>query len=202
MANLSEAAADKIGANSILVKTAALYHDIGKMKQPEFYIENSKGTNHHATLNNFESARIIIDHVIAGEEMAKKARLPKVILDFIRSHHGTTRVEYFYRNQLKQEPDRDFDESLFRYPGPKPKSKEQTIMMIADSLEAASKSLKTPTGQDIDALIDKIIDHKIDEGQLSESELSFNELDACKEVWRSLLRSINHVRIEYPEAAK
>lgn len=202
VANLSEAAADKIGANGILVKTAALYHDIGKMKQPELYIENSKGVNHHEKLNNFESAKIIIEHVTEGIVMAKKAKLPKVLIDFIATHHGTTRVEYFYRNQLSSEPDRQFDESLFRYPGPKPSTKEQTIMMIADSLEAASKSLKSPTGQDIDQLIDKIIDHKIDNGQLSDSDLTFNELAICKEVWSSLLRSINHVRIEYPSEVK
>ena len=134
--------------------------------------------------------------------MAKKAKLPKVIIDFITTHHGTTRVEYFYRNQLKQEPDREFDESLFRYPGPKPSSKEQTIMMIADSLEAASKSLRNPTGKDIDELMEKIIEHKISQGQLSDSDLTFTELDQCKEVWSGLLRSINHVRIEYPEEAK
>lgn len=202
VANLSEAAADKIGANGILVKTAALYHDIGKMSQPEMYIENSKGVNQHEKLNNFESAKVIIDHVTNGVEMAKKAKLPKVVVDFIKTHHGTTRVEYFYRNQLSSEPDRQFDESLFRYPGPKPKTKEQTIMMIADSLEAASKSLKSPTGQDIDELIRKIIDHKIDNGQLSDSELTFEELATCKEVWSSLLRSINHVRIEYPDEVK
>jgi len=202
VANLSEAAADKIGANGILVKTAALYHDIGKMKQPELYIENSKGVNHHEKLNNFESAKIIIEHVTEGIVMAKKAKLPKVLIDFIATHHGTTRVEYFYRNQLSSEPERQFDESLFRYPGPKPTTKEQTIMMIADSLEAASKSLKSPTGQDIDQLIDKIIDHKIDNAQLSDSELTFNELAICKEVWSSLLRSINHVRIEYPSEVK
>lgn len=201
VANLSEAAADKIGANSILVKTAALYHDIGKMKRPEYYIENSKGVNHHESLNNFESAEVIIDHIIAGEQMAKKAKLPKIIIDFVTTHHGTTRVEYFYRNQLKQEPDREFDESLFRYPGPKPITKEQTIMMIADSLEAASKSLRNPTGKDIDELMEKIIDHKISQGQLSDSDLTFSELDQCKEVWSGLLRSINHVRIEYPKEA-
>ena len=198
VANLSEAAADKIGANSLLVKTAALYHDIGKMTKPEFFIENSKGVNYHSPLNNFESAAVIINHVADGVVMAKKAKLPKVLIDIIKTHHGTTRVEYFYRNQKNEEPDREFDESLFRYPGPKPRTKEQTILMIADSLEAASKSLKTPTGQDIDQLIDKIVDYKINEGQLSDSELTFSELAICKDVWRSLLRSINHVRIEYP----
>ncbi len=203
VANLAEAATEKIGGNSLLVKTAALYHDIGKMKQPEFYIENSGGKNMHAELNNnFESAKIIIDHIVEGEKMAKKAKLPQVIIDFITTHHGTTRVEYFYRNQKNAEPDREFDESLFRYPGPKPKTKEQTILMIADSLEAASKSLKSPTGQDIDELVSKIVNYKISQGQLDDSELSFAELEECMTVFKSLLRSINHVRIEYPDEVK
>ncbi|MGA0232014.1 MAG: HD family phosphohydrolase [Saprospiraceae bacterium] len=198
VANLSEAAAKEIGADSLLVKTAALYHDIGKTKQPEYFIENSMGSNPHEKITNFESARIIIDHVIEGEKMAKNANLPKLLIDFITTHHGTTRVEYFYRTQLKEEPGRQFDESLFRYPGPKPKTKEQTILMLADSIEAASKSLKNPTGQDIDQLIDKIIDLKLANEQLIESELSFQELEKCKTVFSSLLRSIYHIRIEYP----
>jgi len=198
VANLSEAAAKEIGADSLLVKTAALYHDIGKTKQPEYFIENSMGSNPHEKITNFESARIIIDHVIEGEKMAKNANLPKLLIDFIATHHGTTRVEYFYRTQLKEEPGRQFDESLFRYPGPKPKTKEQTILMLADSIEAASKSLKNPTGQDIDQLIDKIVDLKLANEQLIESELSFQELEKCKTVFSSLLRSIYHIRIEYP----
>lgn len=203
VANLGEAAAERIGANGLLVKTAALYHDIGKLAKPEYFIENSKGENHHLKLNNFESAEVIIGHSIDGEVMAKKARLPKILIDFIKTHHGTTRVEYFYRKQKTDNPDREFDESIFRYPGPKPFTKEQTILMLADSIEAASKSLKNPTGQDIDKLIDGIVEYKINEGQLSDSPLSFNELDTCKDVFKSLLRSINHVRVEYPaEAAK
>ncbi|NNE26527.1 MAG: HDIG domain-containing protein, partial [Saprospiraceae bacterium] len=200
VANLSEAAAKAIGANSLLVKTAALYHDVGKMNNPFYFIENSNGENAHDALNNFDSARIIIGHVTEGDAMAKKARLPKIITDFITTHHGTTRVEYFYRNQLNEEPDREFDESLFRYPGPKPQTKEQAIMMLADSIEAASKSLKNPTGQDIDKLIDKIVNFKIDEGQLNESDISFRELQVCVETFRAVLRSIYHVRIEYPDA--
>jgi len=202
VSNLAEAATEKIGGNSLLVKAAALYHDIGKLHEPEAFIENNKGHNPHDILTNFESARKIIDHVIKGKEMAKKAKLPKMITDFIMTHHGTTRVEYFYRNQLKEEPDREFDESLFRYPGPKPKSKEQTILMIADSLEAASKSLKSPTGKDIDELVDHIVSYKMKEGQLDESELTFHELEECTVVFKSLLRSINHVRVEYPDEVK
>lgn len=198
VANLCESAALKIGANSLLVKTAALYHDIGKVANPFYYIENSKGENPHNQLSNFESAKMIINHVTEGEKMAKKAKLPKVLIDFITTHHGTTRVEYFYRNQKNQEPDREFDETLFRYPGPNPVTKEQTILMLADSIEAACKSLKNPTGQDIDTLIDGIVDHKIKADQLINSELSFKELDICVSEFKSLIRSIYHVRIEYP----
>ena len=159
---------------------------------------NSQGQNHHDSLSNFESAEVIIDHVIEGEIRAKKARLPKILIDFITTHHGTTRVEYFYRKQKTDEPDREFDESIFRYPGPKPSSKEQTILMLADSIEAASKSLKNPTGEDIDKLVNGITEHKINLGQLSESALSFSELKKCKDIFKGLLRSIYHVRIEYP----
>ena len=200
VANLSEAAADKIGANSLLVKVASLYHDIGKLIHPEYFIENQKGTNPHESISNFESAKKIIDHVSEGAKMAQKAKLPKMIIDFIWSHHGTTRVEYFLRNQSSQFPDQEFDESLFEYPGPKPKSKEEAIVMMADSIEASSKSLKNPSGQDIDNLVDKIIDGKIDASQLDDCDLSFKELESCKETFKSLLRSIYHVRVEYPDA--
>ncbi len=199
VANLSEAAATAIGANALLVKVAALYHDIGKTVKPEYFIENQKGDNPHSTLSNFDSAKIIINHVTDGVKLAKKNKLPTVLIDFIKTHHGDTRVEYFYRNQLKENPDKQFDESLFRYPGPRPRTKEETILMVADSLEAASKSLRNPTGQDIDQLVDNIIAGKITNGQFENSELSFEELEKCIKVFKELLRSINHVRIEYPE---
>jgi len=199
VANLCESAALKIGANSLLVKTAALYHDIGKIRDPFYYIENSRGENVHDKLSNFESAKKIIDHVNEGVKMAKKAKLPPVIIDFISTHHGTTRVEYFFRRQKNQEPNREFDESLFIYPGPNPTTKEQTILMLADSIEAACKSLKTPTGNDIDKLIDGIVDYKIKNNQLSESQLSFKELEICVAEFKSLIRSIYHIRIEYPD---
>ncbi len=199
VANLSESAASKIGANALLVKAAALYHDIGKMKNPVYFIENQSGTNPHDDMDYLESARFIIDHVPEGVKIAKKYRIPNLLTNFIKTHHGTTRVEYFYRNFVNANPERQFDESLFRYPGPKPSSKEETILMIADSLEAACKSLKNPTGQDLDQLIDKIINGKISQGQLEDSELTFEELDICTEEFRKILRSIHHVRIEYPE---
>ena len=134
--------------------------------------------------------------------MAKKARLPKVLIDFIKTHHGTTRVEYFYRNFQKAHPDVEVDESDFRYPGPIPRSKEETILMMADSIEAACKSLKNPTQDDIDNLIDKIIDGKMKLGQFADSNLSIKELNQCRAVFQSMIKSIHHVRIEYPDDKK
>ncbi len=201
VSNLAAAAADRIGANSLLIKTAALYHDIGKLAEPQYFIENQHGQNPHDTLNNpFESARKIIDHVILGEKMAKKHRIPTVIIDFINTHHGDSRVEYFYRKQLERKPDGEFDESLFRYPGPKPRTKEQTILMLADTIEAASKSLKQPDEKSIKDLIDKLITQKIQDGQLKDSPLSYKELEMCRASFNTTLQSIYHVRIAYPDA--
>lgn len=202
VSNLAEAAADEIGANSQLLKVAALFHDVGKLKKPEYFIENQSGTNPHEEINNMESAKIIIDHVTEGAKMAKKHRLPKLIIDFIWTHHGTTRVEYFYRMYKNNFPDEEVDEAPFRYPGPKPSTKEQAVLMLADSLEATCKSLKNPKGQELDATIEKIIEKKIDDGQLMESDLTFEELEKCKKVFKKMLRSIHHVRMEYPEEAK
>ncbi len=199
VANLSEAAALKIGADQLLVKVAALYHDIGKTLNPTYFIENQSGESPHNQLTNLESAKIIIDHVIEGEKLAKKHRLPQVLIDFIMTHHGTTRVEYFYRNHIKENPGKEFDETLFRYPGPRPRTKEQTILMMADSIEAASKSLKNPGEQDINELVDKIIAFKITNGQLEDSEMTFEELEICKIEFKKLLKSINHIRIKYPD---
>ncbi len=199
VANLSEAAATKIGADAQLVKVAALYHDIGKMSQSEFYIENQSGYNPHSESTPLDSAKKIIEHVTKGLEMAKKNRLPSVITNFISSHHGTTRVEYFYRQHIDQNPGKQIDASLFTYPGPRPATKEETILMIADSLEAACKSLKSPTGQDIDNMINNIIAGKIANKQLEDSDLTFQELEICQAEWKKLLRSIHHVRVEYPK---
>ncbi len=200
VANLSEAAAKAIGANALLVKVAALYHDIGKMHQPHYYIENQNDINPHDQLSDLESAKIIIQHVTEGVRLAKKYRLPNVLVDFIWTHHGTTRVEFFYRMYQKKYPDRPVDPALFTYPGPKPSTKEQAIMMIADSLEAASKSLKAPTEEDINNLVEKIIQGKIANGQLEHTNLSFRELEKVKVVFKKLLKSMNHVRIVYPNS--
>lgn len=202
VANLSEAAARRVGADPLLVKVAALYHDIGKTKQPDFFIENQSGKSPHEELSFLESAQVIIEHVTEGVRMAKKYRLPNVLIDFIRTHHGTTRTEYFYRNYVNENPDDEADESLFRYPGPKPRTKEETILMMADSIEAACKSLKNPSEQDINGLIDKIVAGKISHGQFSDSEMTFEELETCKSVFKKLMRSVHHVRIEYPEEKK
>lgn len=202
VANLAEVAARKIEADQLLVKVAALYHDIGKTVNPAFFIENQGGKNPHEEITDLESAKVIIGHVTEGIRMAKKYRLPKVLIDFIRTHHGTTRVEYFYRNYLKEHPDENVDENQFRYPGPRPRSKEETILMMADSIEAACKSLKNPTEEDLDELVDKIIANKVTHGQLERSTMTFRELEQCKRVFKKTMKSVHHVRIEYPEEEK
>jgi putative nucleotidyltransferase with HDIG domain len=198
VSNLAEAAATEIGANALLVKVGALYHDIGKMVNPQHFIENQHQNNPHLDLTYQESAKIIISHVPEGLKLAKKYRLPAVLSDFISTHHGTTRVEYFYRMQKNEHPETAIDEKDFSYPGPKPRNREEVILMLADSTEAASKSLKNPSGKDIDTLVENIVSFKTTHGQLQESNITFAELDKIKAVFKKLLRSIYHVRVEYP----
>ena len=281
VANLSEAAAVAIGANDLLVKVGALYHDVGKTLKPQYFIENQSGTNAHDLLSPLESATVIIEHVTEGVKMAEKLGLPQPVIRFIQTHHGTTAVEFFYRLHLEQmelknknldikiakntegsdlelknknkelitdksviklelnapntidlelnsvknselittnsdlitankselnpiktaliTPNLEATErAKFVYPGPKPKTREETILMLADSLEAAAKSMKNPTSESIDNLVITIIDHKISQGQLDESALTFNELELCKSSFKKILKSIHHVRIEYP----
>ena len=197
--NLCEAAANEIGADALLVKVAALYHDIGKMKRPEYFVENQGANNPHKNMEPMSSAQIIIDHVLDGIEMAKKANLPKVLIRFIETHHGDSRVHYFYKKQLQQNPGEDVDEKKFTYPGPKPATKEEAIMMVADTIEAASRSLKSPTREDIDELVEKLTEMKVKNGQLDDSDLTLGELARIKKVFKKMLRSIHHVRIEYPD---
>lgn len=197
VANMAEQAARAIGGDALLVKTAALYHDIGKTENPEYYIENQNGPNPHEKLNPKESAAIIISHVTDGIKLARQAGLPEVVIDFIRTHHGTTRTEFFYRTYAK---DRQLaDDSAFRYPGPRPATKEQTILMIADTVEAACKSLKSPTELELFAFIDSLIKGKLSSGQLEESRLSFRELEICRNTFKSVAKSVYHTRIAYPE---
>lgn len=200
VSNLAEAAASEIGANSLLVKVGCLYHDIGKMENSVYFIENqSSNYNPHDELPFEESASIIINHVAKGVEMAKKQNLPEILIDFIRTHHGDTRVEYFYRSYIKSYPDSEVDESLFRYPGPLPYSKETAVVMMADTVEAAAKSLKNPTADSLDKLVDSLIQSKIEHDQFINSTITFKDISTVKKVFKKMLHSIYHVRIEYPE---
>lgn len=196
VANLAEAAATAIGANALLIRVAALYHDIGKMIEPTFYIENQTGESPHEGLTAEGSAQVIIGHVTKGVKIAKKHKLPAVLHDFILTHHGTTRVEYFWRAYETEH--KGASDAAFRYPGPRPRTREGTLLMLADSIEAASKSLQQPNEQDIELLVEKIVSHKISLEQLDESKLSFKDLETAKAVFKKLLKSINHVRLAYP----
>ncbi len=199
VANLAEASANEIGANAMLVRTGALYHDIGKMINPMYFIENqSTSVNPHNELPPLDSAEIIIDHVLKGIEMAKKNGLPDRIIDFIRTHHGTTMVYYFYKKQLELTPE-GINKKNFTYPGPIPFSKETAILMMCDACEAASKSIKDPTALLIDELVEKIINGQMNQGQYMNSNITFKEIQTIKKVIKKKLNNIYHLRIEYPE---
>ena len=198
VANLAEAAANEIGANAMLVRVGALYHDIGKMNEPTYFTENQvTNVNPHDELSPKDSARIIIDHVIKGIEIARKNNIPDRIIDFIRSHHGTTLVFYFYKKQ--KELEEDVNEEDFRYPGPLPFSKETAILMMADSVEAASKSLKNPTFLIIDEFVDKIISGQMKANQFLNADITFKEIEKIKKIFKQKLINIYHLRVEYPE---
>lgn len=202
VANLAEAAANEIGANSMLVRVGALYHDVGKMSNPTFFTENqTTSVNPHDELEPKESARIIINHVIHGIEIAKKHNLPDRLIDFIRTHHGTSLVFYFYKKEKQrlEGTDEEVNPEDFRYPGPEPFSKETAILMMSDSVEAASKSLKEPTATLIDNFVEKIIDKQMDEGQFLNADITFKEIQIIKKVLKRKLKNIYHLRIEYPE---
>lgn len=198
VANLAEAAANEIGANAMLVRVGALYHDIGKMNDPTFFTENQiTNVNPHDELSPRDSARIIIDHVIKGIEIARKNNIPDRIIDFIRSHHGTTLVYYFYKKQKDLEG--ELNEEDFRYPGPLPFSRETAILMMADSVEAASKSLKDPTFLIIDEFVDKIISGQMKANQFLNADITFKEIETIKKIFKQKLINIYHLRVEYPE---
>lgn len=198
VANIAEAAANEIGANSMLVRVGALYHDVGKMQNPTFFTENQKnGMNPHDHLQPIESAKIIIGHTIKGIEIAKKNKLPDRVIDFIRTHHGTSSVYYFYMKAKEDNP--DISKELFKYPGPTPFSKETAILMMSDSVEAASKSIKNPTSTIIDAFVEKIINKQMDEGQFLNADITFKEIQQIKKVMKRKLNNMYHLRIEYPE---
>ncbi|WP_299061729.1 HDIG domain-containing metalloprotein [uncultured Polaribacter sp.] len=200
VANLAEAAANEIGANSMLVRTGALYHDVGKMANPMYFIENqTTGVNPHHELSPRDSAKIITDHVIKGVEIAKKYNLPDRIIDFIRTHHGTSTTYYFLMKERELNPDSEVDVKKFQYQGPNPFSKETAILMMCDAAEAASKSLKTPTAQSISDLIDKIIEKQMSDNQFLNSDITFKEIEIIKKVIKKKLLNIYHLRVEYPE---
>lgn len=198
VANLAEAAANEIGANAMLVRVGALYHDIGKMEQPTYFTENQiTNVNPHDDLPPKESAKIIIDHVINGIEIARKNNLPDRIIDFIRTHHGTTVVYYFYKKQ--QELEKEVDMESFQYPGPIPFSKETAILMMSDAVEAASKSLKNPTFAIIDEFVEKIVKGQMQADQYLNANITLKEIEMVKKVLKQKLTNIYHLRVEYPE---
>ena len=199
VANLAEASANEIGANAMLVRTGALYHDIGKMLNPMYFTENqTTSVNPHNELTPKDSAKIIVDHVIDGIELAKKNGLPDRIIDFIRTHHGTSLVYYFYKKQEELDID-NLNKEDFSYKGPIPFSKETAILMMCDAAEAASKSLKEPSAQSIDDLIEKIVAGQMANGQFMNADITFREIQIIKKVIKKKLNNIYHLRIEYPE---
>lgn len=199
VANLAEEAVLNIEGNALLVRTGALYHDIGKMVQPMYFIENQSGINPHDELSFKESAEIIISHVKQGIVLAKKHRLPDQIVDFIRTHHGTSTVMYFYKQYIKNFPKDEVDLTDFKYPGPRPFSKETAVLMMADSVEAASRSIDNPDQEKIDKLVEGIINNQIDEGQFENSAITLREIKQSKKVFKKMLMNIYHVRIKYPD---
>jgi len=200
---LASAASTKIGADTQLVRTGALYHDIGKMTNPAFFTENqTKGVNPHRNLPYEQSAQIIISHVTEGIKMAEKAMLPKAIIDFIRTHHGEGKAKYFYNSYCNAHPGEPVDESLFSYPGPNPFTKETAILMMADSVEAASRSLNEYTDETIRALVNKIIDGQIADGLMRNAPLTFRDIDKIKTTFVEKLKTMYHTRISYPDLKK
>ncbi len=198
VANLAEAAANEIGANAMLVRVGALYHDIGKMENPTFFTENQVNSiNSHDELSPKESAQIIVGHVIKGIEIARKNKLPDRIIDFIRTHHGTNVVYYFYKTELDKNGTANKDD--FKYPGPIPFSKETAILMMADSVEAASKSLKEPTSSKIEAFVENIINKQLEQKQFQNANITLKEIEDIKKVLKKKLNNMYHLRIEYPE---
>jgi hypothetical protein len=200
VANLCEEVLFEIGGDTLLARTGALYHDVGKIKNPMYFTENQHGAySPHNDLTNVESAEIIISHVTDGIELAHKNHVPERIIDFIRTHHGTRRTDYFYINEQKAHPDEEIDPTPFTYHGPAPFSRETAVLMMADSIEAASHSLKDPDEKKISDLVDGIIDKQMEAGQFLNTDLTLRDIETCRKVLKKKLMSIYHVRIAYPE---
>lgn len=200
--NLAAEIANRIHANSLLVRTGALYHDIGKMTNPVFFTENQAGVNPHDQLSDLESAQIIISHVTEGLKLAEKFNLPGIIKDFISTHHGTGLTKYFYINYCNEHPDEQVDKEMFQYPGPNPFTREQTILMMADTVEAASRSLNEYTEESISTLTNKLIDSQVAGGFFRECPITFRDIALAKSVLIERLKSIYHTRISYPHLNK
>ena len=199
VSSLAEQAIMEVGGNALLVRAGALYHDIGKVDNSLFFIENQMaGLNPHDELSADESAKLIISHVIKGIEKAKKQNLPEQIIDFIRTHHGDGMVQYFYRQYVKKFPDKMNDTDMFRYPGPKPFSKETAVLMMADSVEAATRSLAIKNAETISTMVNKIIQNQMNDGQFNHASITLKEIDSIKKIFIKKLLNIHHLRVEYP----
>lgn len=199
VANLAEDLLSELGGHVLLGRVGALYHDIGKMRNPLYFTENqTNGFNPHNELDYNESARIITRHITDGLELAREYHLPAEVQDFIRTHHGTTYTGYFYAKEKELHPDGGFDESAFRYPGPRPYSRETAVVMIVDTVEAACHSMKVHTKETTDEMIDKLIDGKIAAGQLDNCDLTYGDIAKIRKLLKTKMMSIYHVRIEYP----
>ena len=200
--NLAAEVANRIGADSLLVRVGALYHDIGKMTNPAFFTENQAGVNPHDTLTCKESAKIIIGHVTEGVKIAEKANLPTIIKDFILTHHGRGMAKYFYIKYQNEHPDEVVDKEQFTYPGPNPFTREQALLMMADTCEAASRSLQEYTEESISSLVDRLIDAQVADGCFKDCPITFRDIAQAKQVLTERLMSIYHTRIQYPELKK
>jgi len=199
MGNLSEAAAESIGANSILARVGCYYHDIGKMSKPQFFIENQLDQNNkHNELNPTMSTKIIISHVRDGIEMAKKHKLPQQIIDFIPMHHGTTLVAYFY-DKAQSSSKEEISDQTYRYPGPKPQTKETGIVMLADAIEASTRTIEEPSPQKLENNIREVIRRRFMEGELDECDLTLKDLTKIKDSFLKILVGIHHHRLKYPD---
>jgi putative nucleotidyltransferase with HDIG domain len=199
VANIAEAVIGSIGGDPLLVRAGAMYHDIGKIKNPAFFVENQpSGVSPHDKISPEESAKIIIEHVTYGVELAHKYHLPNAIIDFIKTHHGKSLVYYFYMKYMNEHPDDKDAVQKFTYPGPNPSTKEMVVVMMADSCEAASRSLAHPDEDKLNSLVDKIIDRQHSDGLYNDSNITLKEINIAKQTIKNKLKNIYHSRIEYP----
>jgi cyclic-di-AMP phosphodiesterase PgpH len=203
VSNLATEAAKKINANSLLVRTGALYHDIGKIKHPEYFIENQMGGKNPLTEIDYEEAsKIVINHVTDGIEIAKKYHLPEQIINFITTHHGFGKTKYFYNSFINANPGVKPNDKVFSYPGPLPNNKETAILMMADAVEARSRSLTEYTEKSIDQMVEDMIDGQIAEGEFKDAPITFRDVELVKSVFKEKIKNIYHNRIKYPDVKK